>query len=59
VLQGYVIFVTEPELALEYWEKWGFTDMVAWAVEGYPGAHKSARPDALAFWILSPDSKGG
>lgn len=59
VMEGYIIFLTDPEAALEYWRAYRFDDMVEWAESGYPGVHKPIRRDEIGFWILSPDSEGG
>jgi hypothetical protein len=52
----HLLFVVDPEKAIQYWKDYGFSDLYNWARKGFPGPCFITKAD---IWILSPDEEGG
>jgi hypothetical protein len=59
ICEGYVVYVTNPKEALDWWHKHGFHDVARWGDDGFRGIHHtpSRLSEDYMFWILSPEGE--
>jgi hypothetical protein len=50
-----IVFVIDPDRAMENWTFGRFNDLAEWGRKGFPGVFYTS---GGLFWILSPNNKG-